>query len=660
MRVIIHIIVWTVCLPYLSAGQTSRIDSLRKELPKSKPDSIKVHDRIRISWYLMDRNDSAAAWKYGKEADSIADKTKNPVLKGIVYEHFGFLYSRGDSKKAITYFLQAENILKEYPESPAAVRSMASLALNTGYEHMKVSDDVGALDYFFAGIKRYEAMDSNHFNLPILYTNIINSYYNLGKFETALSYCAKAYPKIMTMGNNASRMGICLNYGRLLRKLNRRKESDYYFERGRALADSLQDDFYLAKYYQLMTMFSHEEGDDVQAYSYIQAGLPHIEKTGFAADITSYYNWVATVSTALKKYGMAGDYLDKAYALAKENDFLLMKKDVFGNRAELEKSQGHYQAAVSYLDSFGLLRDSLLHLENADRIEFLDARYQAEKKEVQIGQLQAEKEVQKLNLQRKNIWNYILAGAALLLAVISFLVFRNFRQRQLLQQQRIQELETQQQLLATEAVLKGEEQERTRLAKDLHDGLGGMLSGIKYSFQTMKGNLIMTPENQQAFERSMDMLDSSIREMRRVAHNMMPEALVKFGLTTAIRDFCEEINRSGALQVSYQSIGMEKEQISQTTAITIYRIVQELLNNTMKHAAARTAIVQLSKTGRGISITVEDDGKGFDTALLKGARGIGWSNIQSRVEYLKGRLDIQSEPGKGVSVHIDIDEQPAP
>ena len=136
-------------------------------------------------------------------------------------------------------------------------------------------------------------------------------------------------------------------------------------------------------------------------------------------------------------------------------------------------------------------------------------------------------------------------------------------------------------------MLKGEEQERTRLAKDLHDGLGGMLSGIKYSFQTMKGNLIMTPENKQAFERSMDMLDSSIKEMRRVAHNMMPEALVKFGLDTALSDFCNDINKTGALNVSYQSLGLENEIIEQTTAITIYRIVQELINNTMKHAAPK-------------------------------------------------------------------------
>src|SRR6476660_5306736 len=130
-----------------------------------------------------------------------------------------------------------------------------------------------------------------------------------------------------------------------------------------------------------------------------------------------------------------------------------------------------------------------------------------------------------------------------------------------------------------------------------------MLSGIKYSFQTMKGNLIMTPENNQAFERSMDMLDSSIKEMRRVAHNMMPAALVRFGLDTALKDFCNDINQTGAIRSTYQSIGLENIVIEPTTAITVYRIVQELMNNTMKHAAAKTAIIQVSKTNEDISIT---------------------------------------------------------
>jgi len=245
-------------------------------------------------------------------------------------------------------------------------------------------------------------------------------------------------------------------------------------------------------------------------------------------------------------------------------------------------------------------------------------------------------------------------GGALILLTVFLLAYRNYKQKQNLQAQRISELEKEKQLLATEAVLKGESQERTRLAKDLHDGLGGMLSGIKFSLNTMKGNLVMTPENSKAFENSLDMLDSSISEMRRVAHNMMPEALVKFGLNTALKDFCYDVNQSGAIKVVYQSIGLEDTQLNQTFSITIYRIVQEILNNTLKHANATTAIVQLTKHNNQLSVTVEDDGKGFDPSILTHSKGIGWTNIQNRIEFVKGHLDLQSRPGEGTSYHMEF------
>jgi len=320
---------------------------------------------------------------------------------------------------------------------------------------------------------------------------------------------------------------------------------------------------------------------------------------------------------------------------------------MYSTLSTIKSAQHDFRAAGSYSIKWDALSQTLHENDLAVYALDLEAKYETEKKDNQL-------KLQQAQLKQKNFLNYFLAGTAAALFIISLLSFRIYKHKQKLQRQRIAELETEKQLTATEAVLKGEEQERTRLAKDLHDGLGGMLSGIKYSFQTMKGNLIMTPDNAKAFERSMDMLDSSIKEMRRVAHNMMPEALVKFGLDTALKDFCNDINQSGALSVTYQSMGLENVVTEQTTAITIYRIVQELINNTMKHAVAKTAIVQVAKNDGQISITVEDDGKGFNPAILKSARGIGWSNIQSRVEYLKGKLDVKSEPGRGTSVLIEL------
>lgn len=654
MRKLFLILILFCCLVNFINAQTPVIDSLRKELVISKNDSIKVHDRIRISWYLIQIPDSSSAWKYINEADSIANKTGNPVLKGIVYEHLGFLHNRLFSKKAVTYYLQAENILKNYPNSLAAKKSMASLCLNIGIEHMNVNDEEGALYYYFEGIKRYEAFDNMNRNLPILYANIIDAYFNLGKYESALSYCDKAYAKSMTSGMAPAQMSASINYGRVLMKLNRPGKAAFYLLKGKSIADSVNDLYFQSKYYQVIGGFKFEENKFDEALADFTTALTLIKKTNAPYDIVSCYTWMGACNTGLKNFQAGRKYLDTAFPIAKENNYLHLLKYIYLNRYHLEKAAGNFYLAINNLDSFNVINDSLQLASQADKIEFLDAKYQAEKKDAQISQLQTEKELQQLYLRQKNTLNYILIAAGLILFIFVFLLNRNLRQKQKLQQQRIIELETQQKLTATEAVLKGEEQERTRLAKDLHDGLGGMLSGIKYSLSNMKGNLIMTPDNAQAFERSMDMLDSSIKEMRRVAHNMMPEALVKFGLDTALKDFCNEINQTGALSVNYQSIGLENEMIEQTTAVTIYRIVQELINNTLKHAAAKKAIVQVTKSDRHLSVTVEDDGRGFDINILKQALGIGWSNIQNRVEFLKGTLDVQSEKDRGTSVHIEM------
>jgi two-component system NarL family sensor kinase len=169
----------------------------------------------------------------------------------------------------------------------------------------------------------------------------------------------------------------------------------------------------------------------------------------------------------------------------------------------------------------------------------------------------------------------------------------------------------------------------------------------------MKENLIITPDNMTVFERALDMIDTSIRELRRVAHNMMPEMLTKFGLDEALKEYCNNINSAKLISVKYQSLGMEARP-DKSVEIIIYRIVQELLNNVLKHAAATTTFVQLIRQDSRLNVLVEDNGNGFDTGLMENNKGAGLANIRSRVDYLKGQLDIHAEPGKGTLVNIEF------
>jgi two-component system, NarL family, sensor kinase len=239
----------------------------------------------------------------------------------------------------------------------------------------------------------------------------------------------------------------------------------------------------------------------------------------------------------------------------------------------------------------------------------------------------------------------ILAGIIYLVFIAGlFLFIFQYRKRKIIH-------EKEKQILAMDSIIQGQELERSRMARDLHDGLGGMLSGIKLNLSAMKGNMIVHENDAQLFNKSIVQLDNAIAEMRRVAHNMMPEALLKFGLTEAVQDYCDGINESNLVKIKFTTIGFNQA-LEKSTEVILYRIIQELSNNAIKHAAAKNIFIQLDKHEQGITLTVEDDGKGFDTAQI--TKGAGLQNIQSRIDYLKGSMEIHSTPGEGSTFIIEI------
>ena len=367
------------------------------------------------------------------------------------------------------------------------------------------------------------------------------------------------------------------------------------------------------------------------------------------------------------EYTKARKVLLLAFPAAVAGNYAKEKMGILEELATVEEKTNYPAEAYKYLKQAVTLRDSV-NLDNSKKaVAEIENKYQASQKEKAIIQLQKDKEVQVLSLSQKSLsikqkstLNYFLTGFLAALMIVGFLVYRNLRHRQQLarqhdelQQQLIRELEKDKQLVAVDSLLKGQEEERSRLAKDLHDGLGGLLSGVKFSLSNMKDNLIITPDNMAVFERSLDMLDTSIKELRRVAHNMMPEMLTKFGLDEAVKEYCNTVNGTKLVSVKYQSLGMESRP-DKAVEIIIYRIIQELLNNILKHAAATETFVQMIREESRLNVVVEDNGKGFDASLPENNKGAGWVNIRSRVEYLKGQLDVHSEPGKGTLVNMEF------
>lgn len=617
-------------------------DSLLKLLPAIKEDSAGVEFYINLGQQYESSEPELAKYYY-KKAGAISEKMNYPA--GIIryvsnYTYILNMQGRYDSGLALN--LKAVEIARKTKDSLLLGKTL----FNTGTSYRQLSQYENAITYFEQGRKIFTAIGDSML-LARGYDVLQLLYYNLEDYDKAIAYGEAAVKWLRTvddpvwLGSALSNLG--MNYSE---KGAYQKAKEVWMEAiaiGKKIGNLEMEASPLLN---LGDMYMNM-GEYGVLKSYFERALELYTKLDGAEGIAIALRGLAIYEYYKNNFTAAKEYANRSLDVVTKNNLLFQKRRTLETLSRIHIALHELVIAQKYMQEADIIADSIVNDRlRKNAVEF-ETKYESAKKDTQI-------KLQQADIKQKNTLNYFLIGSAAALLIISLLSYRNYRHKQNLQQQRIAELETQQQLAATEAVLKGEEQERTRLAKDLHDGLGGMLSGIKYSMNTMKGNLIMTPDNAQAFERSMDMLDSSIKEMRRVAHNLMPEALVKFGLDTALKDFCNDIHQSGALNVTYQSVGVDGKQLDNTTAITIFRIVQELLNNTLKHAAAKNAIVQLNRTDEQLSITVEDDGKGFNTAVLQHSGGIGWSNIQNRVEFVKGKLDVQSAEDKGTSVHIEI------
>lgn len=242
-------------------------------------------------------------------------------------------------------------------------------------------------------------------------------------------------------------------------------------------------------------------------------------------------------------------------------------------------------------------------------------------------------------------WNKTLAFRLVLIVLLSLLlwfIIRSIYQRKMDRQKMIMEKD-----LAVE-------QERTRMARELHDGLGSMLSGLKHSFTALQNQVPMEKGQQQQFNYNIDKLNDTIKELRNISNSMAAENTLQYGLESSLRDYCNFIAQSAGIPVTYTALQPSTLQLSEEQSFHIFRIVQELVQNIVKHADATQAIVQTSMNEGLFYITVEDDGRGFDYTLALKQEGMGLKNILARVKVLKGKLDYKTSADKGTSVMIEF------
>lgn len=629
---------------FFSYSQEVSLEELKANIIQSKSNKERVEALNELGDYWFSVNYDSATVCYNK-AYGISKRIE--YQKGI----FDFASNQGNVylyQGKYNELIQLMKIAVENAKKYDDKHNEAKFTANLGNAYMSNAEYEKALQYFQKGIQLFNKNKEYDFERKI---NLMISvcFSNSKNQDKALEYSKRALTQAVVAKDSATISKAYENIGSIYIEKNQFEKAKPYILKGKKVADKLNNlinstnlDFYLSR-------VLHAEKKYNEAISLIKKSLNYYTVTG-----NDFYkiNTLTFLAIYQKDYGDYQSALQNfkiAENLALRNDMKSHLLLIYPELAQINKKIKNYELAYGYLEKHYQLNDSISSNDLQKQLQDLDTKYQTVRKDSQIKQ-------QETKLKNRRLLNYIFAGIVFISILVGFLVYRNLNHRQTIQQQKINELEKEKQLAATEAVLRGEEQERSRLAKDLHDGLGGMLSGVKLSFSAMKENLILTPENAKSFEKSIDQLDNSIREMRRVAHNMLPENLMKYGLNIALQELCAELNRSTSLKTSYQSIDMEEKQFTQEVAIASYRITQELVNNALKYSEAKNLLIQahFSSTEKMLHITVEDDGKGFDTTMLENSEGIGWRNIQNRIQLVRGKIDLNSNLGSGTSIVIEI------
>jgi two-component system NarL family sensor kinase len=351
-----------------------------------------------------------------------------------------------------------------------------------------------------------------------------------------------------------------------------------------------------------------------------------------------------------KDHRLAIAYAKRAISFSREINYPDMLQKGYELLAEIYGREQNFTAAYQAHQQYTAVKDSIFNIEKSKQIGELQTKYETEKKQQSIDLLNKENTIQKLKLTQRDGMIGIICAIFLCCSFIAYLLYNRSR---LKQQTRLQAEVMTQQDLATKAVLTAEENERKRIAGELHDGLGQMFSAVKLNLSAIGENLTFKDEhNEKMFDKTLHLVDESCKEVRAISHQMTPNVLLKAGLTSAVRDFIDKID-ARKLKVNLTTFGLH-DRLDPNIEIVLYRVIQETVNNVIKHAKASSLDIQLTKDVEGVNVMIEDNGTGFNVAQLEKFDGIGLKNIRTRVAYLKGTVDFSSRPDEGTLVAIYI------
>lgn len=630
----------TICLfPLLFEGlkaQSSYPDSLSMELKKakSKIEKADVYFQLAVYWATKD---SVAAFQMLDSASLLIDK-KDELHQGILLYYTGAVINEKESERKQEFYMRAEEKLKK-SDTEKAYNYRARLWNNFGLLEQYQGNQDAYVDILLNKSIPFIQKTQDISKLAQYYMNVGVSFYNQAQYEKSIEYYHKAIQLLEE--NNKENTILFSIYLRLVKTYYQQPNPEKCAEtmvKVEKWFQRIKDDIhYLSSvpyYHETKAKYHDLMNEMEEAIEASHQGMIIAKELKFDYLYAEIVDHLINILLKTANYEEAKKYSLELSSNKYISGVIDNKAVIIDRLAEIESKLGNYQSAYNLLEETIVLKDSIYNRNQKLKINQLEAQY---------NQSESDKKIMTLENKTKLQQIIAVSSISLVLLLVGFFIYA-IKQRKIRTRQQLLSLEQQKAVEVSQALMEGGEQERTRVARELHDGLGGKLTGIKLNVENTA-----RATNNEKLQKTVSQLEDTIQDIRQLSHNLMPVSLIRYGLGEALSDFVQSMQTPQA-KITYYASNLSVLE-DKNKQLSVYRIVQELVNNAVKHAEASDIFLQCTVENNQLLIDIEDNGKGFDPGTVK--RNMGLNNIETRVNYLKGKINIYSSPGKGTTINIE-------
>ncbi|WP_413512976.1 ATP-binding protein [Myroides odoratus] len=626
-------------------NESQYLSQINTQIASHNQDSIGLRNHLLLVEYWAPI-DSIQSYK------ALQTVLKSPKAKqlhaGLIAYYQGVYYAnQGQKDKAKTQYKLAIKQLKPTVQT-------SDILLKAWYNYAYLQIEEKGYDIMVETLTEHCIPLSKKYNnleaLAYYYTQLGLVFMSVGQLNTAQEYHDKALT-ILDQIQPQTTVHL-ITYLNLVSNYCYKPDSEtakIYLDQATSLLKGYPNSQYYPNYYYQVAMYYTTKQDFKNALQTLYKGIESAKSKKQNRILNMLYFRLHNVYLMQKEYTKAKDLLEH---ILKENIIVkepVNRKITYTQLASVNEVLNDYKSAYTWLKKANVLTDSLHQQKLFEKMNQLEIQLQTAEKQQEIDQLEQEKKQNELKVKNKNLRLIVLLIALILCVIIAFLTYLTFKKQKKLNKQikltheeQLLSIENERKYEATQSILQGEEQERQRIAQDLHDSMGGILANIR---MTLSKDL---PHGEPKLD-LLGKLDYSISEMRRIARNLMPETLKNLGLETALKELCESMSHK-QLPIQFEAFDVQ-DTIDFQTQLALYRIAQEAISNVFKYAQASSIIVQISQNDAILHLTIEDNGIGFD--LEKITYGLGLKNIANRVKWIGGHLEINSAPGEGTTLNIE-------